>query len=401
MKQGRYTTIEEGNLLETWISERTKNIIPSASVNIADKIRQMKKKGLDIVELQTGEPDFATPEHIVQAAYEAMQQGYTHYVSSRGIPELREAIAEKLWSENRIKADPESEILVTPGAVHAVFAAIQATVNPGDEVIIPDPCWVAYPGCIALAGGIAVRAPCQKGELEIDIDRLKEAITPKTKLLILNYPSNPTGMTLTLKQLKLIAEIAIEYNLLVLSDEIYEKILYDGRKHYSLASLGDMQERTITVNGFSKTYAMTGWRVGYACASAKIIDQMLKVQQYSVTCANAFVQKAAIAALRGSQECVKNMIKEYDRRRRVIIDGLNKISGIYCRQPQGTFYVFADISQLGLSSVAAVEFLLDRAKVGVVPGSAYGPSGEGYVRLSFANSIENIEKALYQIKKVI
>jgi aspartate/methionine/tyrosine aminotransferase len=387
--------------METWISERTKNIVPSASVSIADKIRQMKRKGLDIIELQTGEPDFATPEHIVKAAYEAMQQGYTHYVSSRGVPELREAIAEKLWSENNIKADPEREILVTPGAIHAVFAAAQAVINAGDEVIIPDPCWVAYPGCVALSGGIVVMAPCQKGSLEIDVERLREAITPKTKLLILNYPSNPTGTTATLDQLERIAHIAIEHNLLVLSDEVYEKILYDGKKHYSIASLEGMQERTITINGFSKTYAMTGWRIGYVHASMKIMDQMLKVQQYSVTCASAFVQKAAIAALRGSQECVQGMVREYDRRRQVIVAGLNTMSRISCSPPHGTFYVFADISQLGLSSVEAAEFLLNTAKVGVVPGSAYGPSGEGYVRLSFANSIENIEKALYQIKEAI
>ena len=387
--------------METLISKKTKDIVSSASVSIADKIRRMKRKGLDIVELQTGEPDFTTPDHIIQAAYKAMQQGYTHYVSSRGILELREAIAEKLWRENKIKSDPEKEILVTPGAIHAVFAAISATINPSDEVIVFDPCWVAYSGCIALSGGTVVRVPCQKGSLEIDVDRLTEVITPKTKLLILNYPSNPTGMTLSLDQLKRISEITIKHNLLVLADEIYEKILYDGRKHHSIASLEGMQERTITVNGFSKAYAMTGWRIGYVCASPKIINQMLKVLQYTVTCANPFVQKAAIVALKSSQECVQNMIKEYDRRKGVITGGLNKISGIFCPQPQGTFYVFADFSQLGLSSVEATEFLLNRAKVGVVPGSAYGPSGEGCVRLSFANSIENIERALDQIREAI
>jgi aspartate aminotransferase len=387
--------------LKTQVSGRTKDMVTSASVSIADKIRQMKREGLDIVELQTGEPDFATPDHIIQAAYEAMKQGYTHYVSSRGIPELREAIAEKLRSENKIKANPEREILVTPGAIHAVFAAMQALINPGDEVIIPDPCWVAYPGCIALSGGKAVRIPCRKETLEIDVERLKEAITPRTKLLILNYPSNPTGMTLTPDQVKGLAEIAIEHNLLVLSDEIYEKILYGGRNHSSIASLEGMQKITITVNGFSKTYAMTGWRIGYVCASSKIIDQMLKVQQYSVTCANAFVQKAAIVALKGSQECVRTMVKEYEKRRELIVTGLNKIKGISCRKPEATFYAFADISQLGLSSVEAAEFLLDRARVGVVPGSAYGSSGEGYVRLSFANSMENIEKALSRIKEAI
>ncbi|MFC1963393.1 pyridoxal phosphate-dependent aminotransferase [Chloroflexota bacterium] len=361
----------------------------------------MKRKGLDIIELQTGDPDFTTPNHIIQAAYEAMQQGYTHYVSSRGLLELREVIEKKLWNENRIKSEPEGEILITPGAIHAVFAAISATINPGDEVIIPDPCWVAYPGCIALSGGIAVRIPCQKGSLEIDMERLNEAITPRTKLLILNYPSNPTGMSLTLDQLKYISKLSIKHNLLVLADEIYEKILYKGSKHYSIASIEGMGERTITINGFSKTYAMTGWRIGYACANKRIIAQMLKVQQYSVTCANAFVQKAALVALKGSQECVQNMVEEYDKRRQLIIVGLNEIDGISCPQPQGTFYAFADISQLGMSAIEAADFLLDRAKVGVVPGSAYGPSGENYLRFSFANSMENIEKALQRIEKVI
>lgn len=387
--------------MKTLTSDRTKEISESASVNIADKIRRLKREGEDIIELQTGEPDFATPPHIIQAAYEAMQRGFTHYVSSRGIPELREAIAEKLWSENRIKADPEREILVTPGAVHAVFAAIAATINPADEVIIPDPCWVAYPGCIALSGGTGVRLTGTNNTLEIDIDRLKKIITPQTRLLILNYPSNPTGMTITKEQLNNIAEIVIKHNLLVLSDEIYEKILYDGRKHYSIASIDGMQERTILVNGFSKSYAMTGWRLGYVCARAEIIDQMLKVQQYSVTCANSFVQKGAVAALKGPQGCVRDMVREFDNRRQIIVDGLNKISGISCRSPEGTFYAFANISGLGLSSRAAAEFLLDKAKVGVVPGSAYGPSGEGYIRLSFANSIDNIKRALERMEEAI
>jgi len=380
-------------------SKKVRNIIPSASVSIADKIRQLKRAGQNIIELQTGEPDFPTPQHIIQAAHKAMRQGYTHYVSSRGIPELREAIAEKLWNENRIKADPAREIIVSPGAIHAIFSTLSANINPGDEVIIPEPCWVGYAGCVALAGGKLVQVACKKEILQIDVDRLEQEITPKTKLLILNYPTNPTGATITLKQFKQISEIATKHNLLVLCDEVYEKILYDGRKHYSLASMEGMKERTITVNGFSKTYAMTGWRIGYACASEQIISQMLKVQQFSVTCANAFVQKAALAALKGSQECVQSMIGEYDRRRQLIINGLNNIDGISCYQPHGTFYAFADISQLGMTSVEIAGFLLDKAGVGVVPGSAYGPSGEGYVRLSFANSLANIEKALHRINE--
>ena len=383
-------------------SSRIKRLTESKSIEIADKIRKMKREGIDVIELQTGEPDFDTPEHIVEAAYSAMKEGYTHYTSSRGIPELRDAISEKLQNENKIDADPEKEIIVTPGAVHAVFSAILATINPEDEVIIPDPCWVVYPACVEIAGAKLIRIPLNgKDNFELNIESIEKVITPRTKMLILNYPCNPTGTTLTLDKLKYIAEIAKEHDLLVLSDEIYEKILYDGLKHYSIGSLEGMKERTITVNGFSKTYAMTGWRIGYASASSVIIDQMLKIQQYSVTCASAFVQKAAIAALNGPQEPVDNMIKKYDQRKQLIIKRLNNIDGIYCRKPMGTFYAFVNISKLGMSSIEFANFLLDKAMVGSVPGSAYGESGERYVRLSFANSKENIEKAMERIEELL
>jgi len=385
-----------------FFSSRIEKLAESKSIEIADKIRKMKREGIDVIELQTGEPDFATPQHIMEEAYNAMKEGYTHYTSSRGIPELREAISEKLRKDNKIDADPEKEIIVTPGAVHAVFSAILATINPGDEVIIPDPCWVVYPGCVKIAGGKLIRIPLNSEDnFELNIESIEDAITPRTKMLIINYPCNPTGTTLTLDKLKHIAEIAKEHDLLVLSDEIYEKILYDGLKHYSIGSLEGMKERTITINGFSKTYAMTGWRIGYASASSAIIDQMLKIQQYSVTCAPAFAQKAAIAALNGPKEPVHSMIKQYDQRRQLIVKRLNDINGIFCRKPTGTFYAFPNISELGISSIEFANFLLDKARVGVVPGSAYGQSGEGYVRLSFANSKENIEKAMERMEKLL
>ena len=383
-------------------SSRIEKLTESKSVEIADKIRKMKREGIDIIELQTGEPDFGTPQYIINAAYSAMKEGYTHYTSSRGVPELRDAISEKLQNENKIDADPEKEIIVTPGAVHAVFSAILATINSGDEVIIPDPCWVVYPACVEIAGGKLIRIPLNSEDnFELNRESIEKAITPRTKMLIINYPCNPTGTTLTRDKLKYIADIAKEHDLLVLSDEVYEKILYDGLKHTSIGSLADMEERTITVNGFSKTYAMTGWRIGYASASSAIIDQMLKIQQYSVTCASAFAQKAAIAALNGPQEPVHDMIKEYDQRRQLIVKKLNNIDGIYCRKPMGTFYAFTNISKLGTSSMEFANFLLDKARVGVVPGSAYGQSGDGYVRLSFANSKKNIEKAMERIEKFL
>ena len=385
-----------------FFSSKIEKLTQSKSIEIADKIRKMKREGIDIIELQTGEPDFATPQHIIEEAYNAMKDGYTHYTSSRGIPDLRAAISEKLRKDNNMDVNPEKEIVVTPGAVHSIFSAILATINPGDEVIIPDPCWIVYPACVEIAGGKLIKIPVNgENNFELNMASIEKVITPRTKMLILNYPCNPTGGTLTIDNLKHIADIAKEHDLLVLSDEIYEKILYDGLKHTSIGSLEGMKERTITVNGFSKTYAMTGWRIGYTCASTEIIDQMLKIQQYSVTCASAFVQKAAIAALNGPQEPINNMIKEYNQRRQLIVKRLNNIEKISCRKPTGTFYVFVDISKLGMSSIEFANLLLDKAMVGAVPGSAYGESGEGYVRLSFANTIENIGVAMDRMEKIL
>jgi aspartate aminotransferase len=383
-------------------SFRVMEVDQSKSIEIADKIRRLKTKGIDIIELQTGEPDFNTPQHIVDAAYDAMKKGYTHYTSSRGLPELREKVSEKLKKENKIDANPERDILITAGAVHAVFSAIMATVNPGDEVILFDPCWVAYPACVKLAGAIPVMIPL-RGEDNSDVyaESIERQISPKTKMMILNYPCNPTGHTLTRDSLQHIADIAQEHDLLVMADEIYEKILYDSVTHHSMGCLDDMNGRTITVNGFSKTYAMTGWRIGYVCAGSEIINQMLKIQQYSVSCVSAFVQKAALSALNGPQDSVRNMVREYGQRRELIIDRLNRINGICCRKPMGTFYAFANIAELGMSSMEVAALLLDEAGIGVVPGSAYGQSGEGFIRLSFANSRENIEKAMNRMEKLL
>ena len=383
------------------LNNNIREISQSKSIEIADKIRNMKKDGHDVIALQTGEPDFDTPQHIIDAAYQAMKNGHTHYVSSQGIPELRESISRKLKQDNMIEADPNDEILVTPGAVHAVYSSLVAILNNGDEVIIPEPYWVAYPASIKMAGGKPVYLPFNfKDDATTYLDNLINVITDKTKILILNYPCNPTGKTLSLDILKQIAEIAQDNKLYVISDEIYEKIIFDGLKHSSIASLGDMHERTITVNGFSKSYAMTGWRVGYACANKEITSQMLKVLQYSATCATAFGQKGALSALNGPQDSLHKMMKTYETRRNIMVSKLNKINGISCKMPAGTFYAFADITESGMSSTEFSDKLLHEAKVGVIPGNAYGTSGEGYVRFSFANSIESIEKALDRIEDI-
>lgn len=384
---------------ENFYSDRVKSLYPSASVSIADKIRKMSRNGINVIQLQTGEPDFDTPAHIKKSAIDALKNGFTHYSSSQGLIELREAVSKKLEKENKIIADPETEIIITCGAIHGFFLAINATINAGDEVIILEPSWIPYTAIVKLVGGIPIQVPLNlKNNFTLDIDAIKKRISSKTKMIILNYPSNPTGTTYSNKDLEKIAVIAEKNNLIVISDEIYEKIIYDGISHYSFSSLKGMKDRTITLNGFSKTYAMTGWRLGYVNATKDIIAQMLKIQQYTITNPCTFAQKGAIAALKGPQYEIKNMINEYAIRREIIVEGLNNIEGILCEKPMGTFYIFLNISKFSISSEALANFLLEKAKVGVVPGTAYGKSGEGYIRLSFANSQEKIRNALIRIE---
>jgi len=384
------------------VAGRVIGVQPSATVMVSDRARSMARQGVDVINLGSGDPDFDTPSHIVEAALEAIRSGYTHYVSSTGIAELRTAIAEKLRRENGLDFDPDSEIIVTPGGKLALFAAVMATVDKGDEVLILDPAWVSYVPCVQLAGGVAVHVPLSK----VDNFRVTEAglqarLTSRCKLLILNSPNNPTGRVLTPVELAAIANVALAHNLWVLSDEIYEKILFDGHEHISVGSLPDMLDRTIIINGFSKTYAMTGWRLGYVAAKARLAQEILKIQQHSVTCAGSFTQYAGTAALTGPQHAVLHMVEEYKRRRDIITEGLNSLPGVSCHLPEGTFYAFPDISGTGMSSMEFADMLLSQAKVAVTPGIAFRKSGQGHVRLSFANSTQLIEAAIERMRAVL
>lgn len=359
--------------------------------------KQLEREGRKIIHMGVGEPDFDTPEHIKRAAREALERGATKYTSSRGIPELREAIAEHLLGKG-VEASPE-EVLVTPGAKHAIFCAMAAALDPGDEVLIPSPCWT-YEGIVRVAGGKPAFVPTFRAEgFKVKPERIQERLTPQTRMLVLNYPNNPTGATLEEHELRALADLAQDHGLWVLSDEIYDCLVYEG-EHVSIASLPGMRERTLYINGFSKAYAMTGWRLGYVVAPRELVDQMVKIQQASTTCAPAFVQAAGVAALRGPQDCVREMREEYRRRRDVMVKGLSS-AGLECLVPAGAFYVFPSIERLGLSSGEFCERLLQEAGVVGVAGSEFGPYGEGHVRFSFATSMENIREALKLIKSVV
>ena len=375
------------------------NEIPFSGIRkIVQEATQLEKAGARILHLEIGRPDFDTPQHIKDAAKRALDEGWVHYTSNYGIIELREAIAEKLSRENQIHVDPATEIIVTVGTNDAVAITMLELINTGDEVLIPDPAWLHYFYCVQLAGGVPVHVQLKaENQFQIDPSDLQRAITPKTKMIVVNSPHNPTGAVLNQTVLTEIAQVAIANNVLVLSDEIYEKILYDGAKHFSIASLPGMAERTITVNGFSKTYSMTGWRIGYVAARQELIDAMIRVHQYTVTSATSFAQFGALAACRGAQDCVRDMVGEFDRRRQFLMRALAQIEGLDCVKPRGAFYAFPSIKRLGVSSDALALYLLREAGVAVVSGSAFGEFGEGYLRLAYSNTYENIVEAVERI----
>ncbi len=383
------------------ISGRVEKVKPSATLDITAKAKAMKEKGEDVISLGAGEPDFDTPEHIKSALYEAVKQGFVYYTPAAGIIELREAISEKFEKDNNIRYDPVNEIIVTPGAKQALYEAIVALVNPGDEVLIPDPWWVSYVPMVQLAEGRAVFVPTYEEEkFKLTPEVLQEKVTRKTKVLIINSPNNPTGAVLEKEDLKGISEICIDNDILVISDEIYEHIIYDV-KHYSIASFDEMKERTITVNGFSKAYSMTGWRLGYAAGPSNIIKAMIRVQSHSVSNATSFVQKAGIAALKGPQDCVKEMNMEFKKRRDTIVKMLNNIDLVSCVEPGGAFYAFPNFSNYDKNSFKLANFLLEKAKVALIPGGAFGEQGEGFLRLSYATSMENIKEGVRRIQEAL
>ncbi len=366
------------------------------------KIMEYAKGLTDVIFLNIGEPDFATPENIREAAKKAIDGGFTHYTSIQGIPELREAIARKLEAENGIHADPEKEILITAGTQPAFFAVCQTLIDPGDEVIVQDPFFPSYEVALRLAGARMVTVPLrQEREFIIDPEDLEARITKKTKLLVLISPNNPTGSVLDKNTLRTISEIAKDHDLIVVSDELYEKMTYDGTENCSVGSLPSMKERTITINGFSKAYAMTGWRIGYIVASEDMMKSISKVHHSMNVCACSISQKAALAALTGPQDSVEKMVREYDKRRQEMVSRVNEIPGFKCHMPKGAFYVFPNVESLRMSSMDLAKLLISKARVVTVPGSEFGKNGEGFLRLSYATSLEKISEALVRVKETV
>ncbi len=379
-------------------AKRMKGIPPSSTLKVLGLAKELERQGKDIIHMEVGEPDFDTPAHIKRAAEEALARGMTKYTPSAGLPELREAITEHLATKGITTTT--KNVIVTPGAKHAIFCAMVAALDPGDEVIIPSPCWTYEPMVLAVGAKPVFVEATQADEFKVRAEKMQEALTKKTKMILINYPNNPTGAVMQRGDLQSIVDLAIEHDLWVLSDEIYDCLVYEG-KHVSVLSLPNTAERTIYVNGFSKAYAMTGWRLGYAVAPAELIAEMNKVQQASTSCVAGFVQAAGVAALRGPQDCVREMRDEYRKRRDAIVGGLNSIEGFECAKPAGAFYAFPSIKKLGVSSLSLCEFLLREAGVAVVQGSGFGPYGEGHVRFSYATSMENIEKAIDRTKESV
>lgn len=365
------------------------------------KAKALEKQGKDIVHLEIGEPDFDTPRNIKEAATKALNTGYTHYVPSAGILEFRQAIADYVSKTRNLEVSAE-EVVVTPGGKPIMFFTILALVNPGDEVLYPNPGFPIYESLINFVGAKPVPIPLEeKNDFSLDREYVKKMITKKTKLIILNSPENPTGGVLSREDLKVIADcIAHRDDVFVLSDEIYSRIIYDS-KHESITAFPGMKEKTIILDGFSKTYAMTGWRLGYGVMRKDLATKMAQLMTNSNSCTSAFTQMAGIEALNGPQTEEEKMVAEFKRRREVIVEGLNKIKGITCKKPRGAFYVFPNITGTGMDCRKLADHLLNNAGVAVLPGTSFGKFGEGYLRLSFANSVENIKKALDRIKNAV
>lgn len=378
------------------MSERATNIKPSGIRKFFDIVSEMK----DAISLGVGEPDFVTPWHIRSEGVYSLEKGRTYYTSNAGLMELRREITNYMERRHELSYNPENQVIVTVGGSEAIDLCMRALINPGDEVLIPEPSFVCYTPSAQLAGGVPVPIVTkEENQFKLTAEELKAAITPKTKLLVLPFPNNPTGGIMTKTDLEAIAEVLKETNIVVLSDEIYGELTY-GRKHISIANIDKMQERTVVVNGFSKTYAMTGWRLGFAVGPKEIISVMIKIHQYAIMSSPTTSQYAAIEALKNGDDDIERMRDEYNYRRRVIVDGFRKM-GLSCFEPEGAFYAFPSIKSTGLTSEEFSEKLLYSEKVAVVPGNAFGESGEGFIRCSYAYSIDNIKNALDRIDRFV
>lgn len=379
------------------ISPVVQAIPPSGIRRFFDIAAEME----DVISLGVGEPDFVTPWSIRESCVYGLEQGYTSYTANRGLWELREEICALQKRNFNIDYDPKTNVLVTVGVSEALDIAMRAILTPGDEILIPEPCYVSYKACASLAGAVAVAVPAKiENNFSITPPDLEAHVTNKTKALLIGYPNNPTGAILTKEQLMDIAKFAQEHDLIVISDEIYGDLTYGGERHVCFAGLPGMKDRTILLNGFSKAYAMTGWRIGYAMSNPAIISAMTKIHQYTMLCAPITAQIAAVEALRHGEKYMKKMVSEYDKRRRLIYDGLTN-AGLKCFEPKGAFYIFPDITSTGLTSEEFAEQLLMKEHVALVPGTAFGQCGEGYVRCSYATSVTKISEAIARIEHFV
>ena len=381
--------------------------------NPAERLKGIKRSGIrrffalaqeipDTINLSVGEPDFTPPRHALEAGLQAAKEGKTHYASTNGLPELREALAQKAYREYDLGYDPNSEILVTVGGTEAIFSALIALINPGEEVLIPNPGFVCYEPCVLLAGGVPVSVPLLKENgFKPSIHDVMSLITEKSRVIILNYPNNPTGAVLSRDEVTTLTKIAVERDMIVISDEVYEKIIYDNASHHCVATFPGMRERTLVVNSFSKTYAMTGLRVGFVYGPSELISPIWLAHQYAVACVDTLAQHIALAALKGPQDFVKKMVQEFDRRRHLVYRRINEVEGFNCDLPKGAFYVFPKIRDFGMSSEEFAEFLVKSAHVATVPGSAFGSYGDDYIRISYAAAYEQLEEALDRIEKAV
>jgi len=376
------------------MSTYTQKISPSATLAINTRAKELKDRGIDVLSFAVGEPDFDTPEHIKKAAIEKILEGKTKYTPAGGILELKEEIVKKFKKDNNIDYGI-NEILISSGAKMILYESILSIINPGDEVIILKPYWISYPAIVNLVGGVPKFVPCNEN-FDVNIEDIEKAITPKTKAIIINSPNNPSGKIYSEKDIKAIADISIKNKLYVISDEVYEKLTYN-KKHFSIASIDEIKNQTITVNGFSKSYAMTGWRIGYCGANEKIIKEMKKVESHTNSCVPYFTQYAAMIALRSDQSCVEEMRKKFAERKNYIVQRAKEIFD--CYEPEGAFYIFPKISKFENDSMKFSEFLLEKAKIGVVPGIEFGI--DGFIRISYATSIENIKKGFDRIEEAV
>lgn len=396
LNPGQRSEQEVGKSMNSYLAPRVQEIQPSGIRKFFDLASGNK----DIITLGVGEPDFITPWHVREATVYALERGYTSYTSNSGTPELREAIGQYLYDSYQVSYEPANEILVTVGASEAIDLALRALITPGDEILVPAPCYISYSPITAIGGGVPVEVETfAKDNFKLTAENLLAKITPKSKVLILNYPSNPTGGIMTYEDWLPIAKIVEEHDLIVISDEIYSELTY-GQTHVSFPTIPGMKDRTILVNGFSKAFAMTGWRMGYACGHPDLIYAMLKIHQYTVMCAPVMGQVAALEALTNGLEEKDRMVDSYNQRRRLVVQGLRDI-GLECHEPQGAFYAFPSVESTGLSSDEFAQRLLVEAKVAAVPGNVFGLGGEGFLRCSYATSVAHLSEAIHRMGEFV